>query len=98
MTPFQSWITTRFEGNAIQYRAALLWITDTVTGYCSNGERLNEGQAAAMLELLRATPVPVLGKYPGEASPEDKNWYANCLKPDYRSMLMDAEEEIKKLC
>jgi len=96
-TDFQNWVTNRFETNAAVYRSRLAWITRTVTTQCIGTLGLNEVQAAAMCELLRAVNPEPLGKYPQEATPEDKDWFTTCKKPDYRCMLMDAERKINKL-
>lgn len=96
-TAFQTWVKDSYERNAAAYRLRLEWITQTVADHCKDSAGLNPGQESAMLELLREIRPPLLGKYPGDTSTEDRDWFATCLKPDYTGMLRDAENDIHKL-
>lgn len=97
-TSFTNWLTARYTDMASQYRQELHWICATVAGYCSEGQRLNEGQAAAMLELLAQVKRPELGKFPGEATQADRDYYTNARKPDFAGMLEHSQQQIKSLC
>lgn len=98
MADFADWLTGRYHQMADTYRQSLLWITRTVATHVEGSAGLNEGQAAAMIELLREVPRPELGKYPGEASDQDKQYYLTAKRPDWQSMLGEAEAKITALC
>lgn len=95
---FREWVSARFTENALTYRMQLRWVTAIVTQHCTGSVGLNPGQFNAMCELLRGIPVPQLGKYPGDVSAEDREWFATCLKPKYPDMYRYAEDKLKTLC
>lgn len=97
-TAFQTWVKDSYERNAAAYRLRLQWITQTVADHCKDSAGLNKGQASEMIKLLREVTPPALGKYPEQVTPEDKAWFATCLKPKWPDMLRDAENQIHKLC
>ena len=89
---FRTWLPATYHDLATQYRMALATVITT-------WERYNDGSAEAArigILCLHDVPVPALPKYPGEVSEEDKEWFHAQVKPDYVTMLRDAEQQIKK--
>lgn len=95
-SPFTTWVQDQFTSMAFKYRCQLGYIVEEVKRHCV-GTRLTRDQATAMIDLLQRVPVPVIGKYEGVVSDEDKDWYMKCLKPQWTTILQDAIKEINEL-
>lgn len=93
---FKTWLSNTYDKNVIEYRRSLSWITATVTSYAA-GNIFEQKHVDISIALLKQIPVPVLGKYPGEATDEDKEYFKTCLKPDYRQILQDEIRKIESL-
>lgn len=90
---FKTWISNTFETNVMEYRRSLLWITSTVNGYAEENI-FQQKHVDISITLLKNVPVPSLGKYPGIATEDDKEYFKTCIKPDYNKILSD---EIRKV-
>lgn len=94
MTPFQSWVQSRYELLAAQYRHQLQTVVDTCREY-ANGNIWEPKHTQAGIECLPVAPI--LGKYEGEVTQEDREWFNGCLKPQYGEMRAEAEGMIRAL-
>lgn len=93
---FIDWLNSTFEKNVMEYRRSLSWITTTVKEY-ADGNIFQQKHVDISIALLKDVPVPILGKYPGEATESDKEYFKNCLKPNYRQILQDEIIKIESL-
>lgn len=93
---FINWLNSTYEKNVMEYRRSLSWITNTVKGY-AEGNIFEQKHVDISIALLRDVPIPILGKYPGEATESDKEYFKTCIKPDYRQILQDEIRKIKSL-
>lgn len=94
MTPFQTWVQSRYELLAAQYRNQLQTVVDTSREY-AKGNHWEPKHTQAGIACLPETPI--LGKYEGEVTQADREWFATCLKPMYGEMHKEACEMIRSL-
>jgi hypothetical protein len=96
MMPFREWLDETYTAHAAQYRMDLQVIVRTCHEY-SNGNIWESKHTMLAIELLNEVKSPVLGKYPGEVSAENREWYKTCVKPEYLVMMMEAINELPKI-
>lgn len=92
---FPDWLTSRVE-IFMQYRRQLSVITRTVREYCTDAV-CEQRHIDIAIQLLRDVPMPTLGRYPGEASEEDKQYYSLNTPIPPKQWLEIAEGEVRKL-
>jgi hypothetical protein len=88
---FTDWTIDQFETMAAKYRMQLTWITSTVKSY---GGTLSKEQRTMVCGLLEKVPRPVIEKYQGEVTDEEREWYKQTNKPDFARMLQEAKDEL----
>lgn len=91
---FQSWVNKTFEQMAAQYRATCNAVVRTCHEYAA-GNNWEPRHTATGISCLPERPV--MPKYPGVVTTEDREWYAYCLKPQWEDMRTEAEGMIKQL-
>lgn len=95
MTDFRLYITTSLEANAARFRQQCrqwtkLW-KDLVTGDYDITPMAREIGISTILNVK----VPVLERFTGYVSEEDKAWWSQVKKPDYRAIAEEYIETIK---
>jgi hypothetical protein len=94
---FSTWLTNRYETQAREYRMQLQWILTSCQGY-AEGNIWEERHHRVSVELMQAVQVPPLGKYPGEATEEDRKYFAAAHKPDFKNILHDYIKLLPAVC
>ena len=92
---FKDWLSSRVE-LFIQYRYQLSVITRTVQEYCTDNV-CEQRHIDVAIQLLRDVPQPTLGRYPDEATEEDKTYYSLNTPIPTKQWLDIAEVEVRKL-
>lgn len=93
---FKTWMLTHYAA-ATAYRNALHTVYVTGREYCT-GMDVQDKHIAALIECLRAIPMPPPhGKYAGEVTEEDKEWYREEGRIDNTGRLMEYIEMVKQL-
>ncbi len=96
MEDFNTWLTNTYETNVREYRRSLLWIVNTVQQYAEDNI-FQQKHVDISITLLKDVPIPQLGKYPGAATDEDKEYFNTCIKPNYNQILQDEIRKIESL-
>lgn len=94
ITPFREWLEDRFHTLSREYRMQLATVVRTCQQHAVGSIWTIE---ASTIGISCLPDAPVVGRYPGEVSEEDKAWYRECLKPDFAGMKGEAIREIRKL-
>ena len=93
---FKQWLTNRYETISGNYRMNLQAIVSTCQQW-AEGEIWESKHTQAALQVMQSVPIEPLGKYPGEVTEEEKEWYKTCHKPNYQWILSQYEKELTKL-
>jgi len=96
MTAFATWLTNRYETISGNYRMSLQTIVSTCQQW-AEGAIWESKHTQAALQVMQSVPVEPLGKFPGEATEEDKQYYATAKKPDFKWILSQYEKELMRL-
>jgi hypothetical protein len=97
LSTFATWLTNRYETQARDYRQQLSTIVRTCHEY-AEGNIWEERHHRVAVELMQAVQVPPLGKYPGEATEEDRAYFAAALRPDFKHILHDYIKLLPAVC
>src|SRR5690606_6028194 len=85
---FATWLNSRYETQAANYRMALQTVISTALQW-ARGSNWEQKHTDACIEVMRSIPIEPLGKYPGEATQEDKAYFATAHKPNFKNILND---------
>lgn len=93
---FKTWMLQHYAASTL-YRNRLHWTYETVKSYCE-GAVCEQKHIDLAVQLLRAIPMPPPhGKYTGEVTDADKEWYREEGRIDNTGRLMEYIEMVKKL-
>lgn len=91
---FRKWLTDRYHTLARDYRMQLATVARTCQEHAVGAIWTIE---ASTIGVSCLPDAPVVGRFQGEVSEEDKAWYRECLKPDWAGMKEEAIREIRAL-
>lgn len=96
MTLFRTWMLQHYAA-ATAYRNALHTVYVTGRDFCQECV-VEDKHIAVLIECLRAIPMPPPhGKYSGEVTDADKEWYREEGRIDNGGRLMEYIEMVKKI-
>jgi hypothetical protein len=93
---FRDWLSDRYHAMSAEYRMLL----QAVLSQCrelAEGNIWQPHHTDIAIICLEKVPVPVLGKYPGETSEDERLWFGTAPRPQWRSIMQEYVEEVKKL-
>jgi hypothetical protein len=92
---FKQWLTSR-QQEIHNYRHLLNTVVRTMREICE-GCIVEQKHVDIGIEALRRIPMPVMGKYPGTVTEEDKQYYLNNTPIPPKQWLAIAEAEVRGL-
>ncbi len=92
---FRTWLPTTYESQVQLYRLQADVVVATSRQW-AEGNIWEPRHSEAAISCLPA--IPAMPKYQGEVSEADKEWYKTCLKPDWKAIRKEYEDQIRKLC
>lgn len=93
---FRTWMTAHYTA-AREYHNRLKWTYETAISYCTDAI-CEQKHIDMIIQLLREIPQPPPhGKYDGEVTEEDTEWYREEGRIDNTGRLMEYIEMVKKL-
>lgn len=90
---FKNWLHAAYSHAAAQYRYRLSIYVSTARQY-AEGAIWEQKHTDLMIDLMRTEPIPAIGKFPGEVSAADKEWFKTAVKPDWNRILQDYINEL----
>lgn len=94
-TPFKIWLEKAFTLQAAQLRMQLKQIVDTAQSY-ANGNKWEKKHYDIILQLITECRLLPIGKYPGEVTEEEKQYYRECHKPNEQIIKLEFITQIPK--
>lgn len=88
MINFSDWLTQQYETMTAIYRRAL---ANEVAAFnrIMAGHHIKVSDKKLLIKALKSVKMPIIQKYPGNATEEDKKYFTAAKKPDFEFILND---------